>query len=307
MNQDSIKLTQLRAMVAVAESGNFSEAGLHLGVSQSAVSHAIATLEEELGVILFSRGRYGAHITPVGERMLHHARQMLNLLDAMDKEAALAKGLQGGQVGITSIRSVAPHVLPEVIAQFRDRYPGISVALTEYRGDDSIEQALREGRADIGFTCLPTASEFETLELFRDEYIALLPPDAKLNHLPLTWEELATYPMIMPAANDYCSLIIDNHLTQLNQSISPAYRITEDSTIVGMVMRGLGATIIARLAAEPLPADVQIHDLPVPLVRTIRVITLRDALHPPSVYAFLDTLKGSFSYGNVAEGLRIKV
>lgn len=307
MNQDSIKLTQLRAMVAVAESGNFSEAGLHLGVSQSAVSHAIATLEEELGVILFSRGRHGAHITPVGERMLHHARQMLNLLDVMDKEAALAKGLEGGQVRITSIRSVGTHVLPEVIAQFRDRYPGISVALTEYRGDDGIEQALREGRADIGFTCLPTASEFETLELFRDEYIALLPPDAKLKHLPLTWEELATYPMIMPAATDYCSLIIDNHLAQLNQSINPAYRITEDSTIVGMVMRGLGATIIARLAAEPLPADVQIHDLPVPLVRTIRVVTLRNALHPPSVYAFLDTLKRSFSCGNGAEGLRIKV
>ncbi len=307
MNQDSIKLTQLRAMVAVAESGNFSSAGLQLGVSQSAVSHAIATLEEELGVVLFSRGRHGAHLTPVGERMVQHARQMLDLLEVMDKEASLAKGLEGGQVRVTSIRSVGTHVLPEVIAQFRDRYPAISVALTEYRGDDGIEQALREGRADIGFTCLPTGPEFETVELFQDEYIALLPPDAKLNHAPLTWEELATYPMIMPAATDYCSLIIQNHLTQLNQSINPAYRITEDSTIVGMVMRGLGATIIARLAAEPLPADVQVHGLPVPLVRTIRVLTLRDALHPPSVYAFLDTLKRSFSCGTVAEGLGMRV
>ena len=307
MNQDSIKLTQLRAMVAVAESGNFSEAGLQLGVSQSAVSHAIATLEAELGVVLFSRGRHGAHLTPVGERMLQHARQMLDLLEVMDKEASLAKGLEGGQVRVTSIRSVGTHVLPEVIAQFRDRYPAISVALTEYRGDDGIEQALREGRADIGFTCLPTGPEFETVELFQDEYIALLPPNAKLKHAPLTWEELATYPMILPAATDYCSLIIQNHLSQLNQSINPAYRITEDSTIVGMVMRGLGATIIARLAAEPLPADVQVHGLPVPLVRTIRVLTLREALHPPSVYAFLDTLKRSFSCGTVAAGLGMKV
>ncbi|MCG8363635.1 MAG: LysR family transcriptional regulator, partial [Pseudanabaenales cyanobacterium] len=56
-----IKPSQLRALVAVAECGAFGEAAWKLGVTQPTVSHAIATLEEELGVILFSRGRHGAH------------------------------------------------------------------------------------------------------------------------------------------------------------------------------------------------------------------------------------------------------
>ncbi|NJK71999.1 MAG: LysR family transcriptional regulator, partial [Synechococcaceae cyanobacterium SM2_3_60] len=60
----TIKLSQLKMLLAVAEAGNFGEAGLQLGVSQSAVSHAIATLEAELGVILLNRGRYGAQLTP---------------------------------------------------------------------------------------------------------------------------------------------------------------------------------------------------------------------------------------------------
>ena len=58
-----------------------------------------------------------------------------------------------------------------------------------------------------------------------------------------------------------------------------------------MVRRGLGITIIAKLAAEPIPEDVAICTLPAPLQRVIGVITLADALQTPPVFAFLDTLK----------------
>ena len=75
----------------MAEHNNFSEAALHLELSQSAISHAITTLEEELGVLLLARGRHGANLTPVGERVISHARQMLQLLEAMVKEANLVR------------------------------------------------------------------------------------------------------------------------------------------------------------------------------------------------------------------------
>lgn len=290
MNRDNIKLSQLRSLVAVARCGNFGEAGLQLGVSQSAVSHAIASLEEELGVMLFVRGRRGAQLTPVGERMLHHAQQMLQLLDAMEKEASLSKGLQGGSVRIASIRSFATHRLPEIILAFREMYPAIAISLAEHRGDDDIEQSIRAGRADLGITCLPAAPDFEAWDLMQDEYVALFPPDVQVPD-PITWDDLSRYPVILPLESDYCGVLIANHLTQVNQKISAAYRITEDSTMVGMVMGGLGATIMARLAAEPLPSEIQIRHLPVPLIRTIRVEMLADALHPPAVFAFLEKLK----------------
>lgn len=291
INRDNIKLSQLRTLVAVAESGNFGEAGIHLGVSQSAVSHAIATLEADLGVVLFVRGRHGARLTPVGEKILRHAQAMLGLLEAIDREAALAKGLQGGEVRVASFRSIATHVLPEVIADFRKTYPAIALSLTEYRGDYGSEHALREGRVDVGFTCLPLGDEFESWELFRDEYVVLFPPTVTLPDRPLTWEDLAAYPMILPPETDYCSVLIRDHFARLQLPLSAAYHITEDSTIVGMVTRGLGITIMTRLAAEPLPAQIQVRPLPTPLERVICVTVLANALHPPAVYAFLDTLK----------------
>ncbi len=290
MNLEAIKLSQLRALTTIASCGNFSEAALQIGVSQSAVSHAIATLEADLGVVLLSRGRHGATLTPVGARVLQHAQSMLNQLELIGREANLAKGLQGGQVRIGAFRSAATHLLPSVLAEFQKRYPSISITIAEYRGDDGVEQSLREGRVDIGLTCMPTTPEFDAWELWQDEYIALFPPNAKLPD-PITWADLAQYPIIMPPANDYCSILVCGHLNRLEQKLKAAYEIMEDSTMVSMVRQGLGATIMARLAAEPFPAEIQVRALPNPLKRPIRAAVLASALHPPAVYAFLETLR----------------
>lgn len=291
MNLEALKLSQLRSLVTVARCSNFSEAALQLEVSQSAVSHAIASLEEQLGVVLLSRGRHGATLTPIGEQIVNHAQEILRLVEVIGKEARLSKGLEGGQVRVVSFRSAATHLLPGVIAQFRQRFPGISVTLLEGRSDDQVEQCLREGRADIGIVCLPPPADLLTWELMRDEYVVLLPPTVKVPGNRITWEELAKYPLIMPPRNDYCSTLIRGHLTCLNQSMNAAYEIQEDSTIVSMVMQGLGTTIIARLAAEPLPPEIQVFPLPIPLERSIRAAILTDALQPPAVYAFLETLQ----------------
>ncbi|MBD2089606.1 LysR family transcriptional regulator [Microcoleus sp. FACHB-1515] len=293
-NLDQVKLSQVRAFVAVAECSNFGEAGLQLGVSQSAISHAIATLEDQLGVVLLTRGRHGAMLTPAGEQILPHARQMLQVLAAIGNEARLVRGLQGGQVRVSTFRSIATHILPEMIARFRQAYPQVSVSLDLVRGSDGVEQALRQGRADIGFICVPVANpdEFELWELMRDEYVALLPPDTQVDE-PLTWNELARFPLIFPPEEDYCAILIRNHLAQVAPHLKPSYRINEDSAIVSMVMQGLGATIIARLAAAPLPTEARVYPLPDPLDRVIQVATLADALLSPAVYAFLNLVKQS--------------
>lgn len=296
INPYKLKISQLRALVAVADYGNFSEAALQIDLSQSAVSHAIASLEEELGVVLLSRGRNGAHLTPVGERVISQARQVLHLLEGIVKEANREKGLNGGLVRIAAFRSVATHILPTVIARFRSLFPDISVTITEFFDFAGVEQALREGHADIGFTYLPTTEEFETWEILRDDYVALLPPNSRLRNVPLTWEQLAAYPLIVPSTNT-CSIRIRNHLRISDYPLKIAYEVREDSTIVSMVMQGLGAAILPRLAAEPVPAGIQVCRLPIPLERIIGAAVLTNALHTPAVFAFLEALRevGRFS------------
>ncbi|HBB31313.1 MAG TPA: LysR family transcriptional regulator, partial [Cyanobacteria bacterium UBA8803] len=298
INAYKLKISQLRALIAVADCGNFSEAALKLDVSQSAISHAIASLEEELGVILLLRGRHGAHLTPVGERIVAQARQVLQLLEAIVKEADREKGLHGGQVRIATFRSVATHVLPGVMARFLSNLPEIAVTITEHADYLGVEQALREGRADIGFTYLPAGEEFQTWEILRDEYIVLLPPNSELRNAQLTWEQLRTYPLILPPMSNACHLRIHHHLRTLGFPIKAAYEVNEDSTIVSMVEQGLGAAILPRLAAEPLPKNVFFYSLPVPLERIIGAAILRNTLQTPAVFAFLDALRNKGQFNN---------
>lgn len=291
INLNRIKLSQLRALVAIATHGTFSDAALQLELSQSAVSHAIATLEDELGVILLNRGRQGAVLTPVGKEITEEVHKILESLGVICQKAQLARGLQAGQVRVAGFRSVATHILPAVIEQFRNQYPGISVSIDEFNHFHQAEEALRQGRADISFSYLPTSAGFDTLELLHDEYVVLLPPSAKTKTNRLTWEELAQYPLIQTPPGDGCRYKVEAYLQSHRQSMPFAYDVREDSTIVSMVRRGLGASIMARLAAEPIPDDVVVVEPPEPFERVLGVLVLSEALQPPAVFAFLDTIK----------------
>ncbi|MGL5871262.1 MAG: LysR family transcriptional regulator [Xenococcaceae cyanobacterium] len=285
-----MKLSQIQAFVAVAARKNFSEAALDLNLSQPAISHAIATLEEELGVPLFARGRHGAVLTPAGDRILYHARTILKHLEMMQTEANSQRGLHGGQVRIASFRSVATHILPKVIFKFNHKFPDVTVTPIERTSYVDVEHCLRQGKAEIGITYLPSGEEFETFELMRDEYVALLPPNTKLPQQQLTWQDLASYSIVwLPGLP--CGRRLHEHLKTVAPSLPIAYDIQEDSTIVSMVKQGLGAAILARLAAEPIPEEIQVYSLPISLDRVIGVATLTDTLHIPAVFAFLELLK----------------
>ncbi|PSB11760.1 LysR family transcriptional regulator [Pleurocapsa sp. CCALA 161] len=285
-----LKISQLRILVAVADYRNFSEAALHLEISQSAVSHAIATLEAELGVILFNRGRNGADPTPVGEQLILPAKQILELLQKMVTEANRAKGLKGGNVRLVAFRSAATHILPALIAQFRRQFPLIKVSVTDLEENFEIENRLRSGQGDIGIVDLPCSPEFETWEIYRDEYVVLLPRSLKLNQTQLTWEQLAAYPLII-SANNSCSLKIRQSLQRSPKPVNIAYEMKQDSAMTSMAMQGLGAAILPQLAAEPVSEQLKVYSLPVPLERIIKAAVLKDALHTPAVFAFLDVLK----------------
>ncbi|NMF82411.1 LysR family transcriptional regulator [Nodosilinea sp. P-1105] len=286
-----MKLSQLRILVAVADQDTFSEAALHLEMSQSAVSHSISALEEHLGVVLFWRGRHGAKLTPVGERIVDHARMMLQHAEAIAQEADLTRGLKGGQVRVASFRSIAIHLLPDAIAQFSQRYPEIVVNLSEHDNYRQVEKALREGRADIGFTILPTDNDLQTWQILDNEYVALFPPSFKLPGQQLTWADLANHSMIMPPADRIMMRDVYDHIQSLGHKLNVISEVETDTTIVNLVAQGLGATVLPRLAAEPIPPQVQVFSLPVPLTRVIGVAVLADALHTPAIYAFLDVLK----------------
>jgi DNA-binding transcriptional LysR family regulator len=288
--QNQIKLSQLRVLVAVADHENFTEAALELEMSQSAVSHAIAALEERLGIVLFLRGRNGAHLTPIGQQIVDHARVIAYKVDEITKAAESVRGLEGGQVRIASFRSIATHLLPDAITEFHQRFPAIAVSLSEHDDCYQVEQSLREGRADIGFTFMPASEDLEAWEMLRDEYVALFPARFKMDAEQLTWQKLVTQPLIMPPMDAMMRQVYD-HAEACGYPLKVTYAVETDGAIVRLVEQGLGATILPRLAAEPIPDQVKVYSLPTPVVRVIGVTVLANALHSPAIYAFLELLR----------------
>jgi DNA-binding transcriptional LysR family regulator len=290
MDPWKLKLSQIRSLLAVAEHGNFSEAALQLNVTQSTVSHAIATLEEELGVVVFHRGRHGAQLTPVGEQLVRHAQQIKQLLDSMMNAADHERGLKGGTVRIGTFRSIATHVLPEAIARLRQRYPFIQISLLELDELYQLKQALLQGQADVCVAEMICEEAFESIHILDDEYIALLPPNSGLRNAQLTLTDLRTYPLIS-SSHDSCSVRIHRELAQMGKGVEVTYRIRHDSSMTGMVQQGLGIAIMPELAARPIPDGVQVCRLPFAIHRPIGATLLKSALHSPAVYAFLDALR----------------
>ena len=292
--KDKVKLSQLRALATVAETGSFSEAALQLDVSQSTVSHSIAALEEALGIALVHRGRQGATLTPVGDRIFTQAKQVLALTDDMGKEASRARGIAGGQVRVAAFRSLASEILPEAIAHLHQRYSTVQIVITEFDSKRELIDALLDGKADFAVADSIVQGDFENFAIMEDPFIALLPPShiSPVQNRQLTWEDLRKHPII--TSNKDCCRVILPFLQQCEPPIEVAYFIDNDSTSVSMTRQGLGISILPRLAAQPIPPQVRTALLPFSLARPLGISWPKAALLTPAAYAFLDVFKDLF-------------
>jgi len=286
----NMNISQLEILTAVVEHGTFSEAAIHLDISQSAVSRAVAALESELGVPLLARGRFGAKLTPIGERILEPIHKMLHLKAEIEAEVNLAKGFYNSRLRIASFRSAATHLLPANIARFRQLFPHVDVSLEEL-DPAGVEQSLRNGQTDIGLLPLPRSEEFSTWEIAQDEYIVLLPRGQKTPPPKLSWRYLSAYSFILLNYAE-CTEAVKDHWATWQQSYEVAYTIKEDSTIVSMVAQGLGAAVVPKLAALPIPNSVHVSSLPVRLKRRIGVAISANSRPTPAAEQFLDLLQG---------------
>ena len=291
---EKVKISQLRALSAVAATGSFSEAALQLEVSQSTVSHSIAALEEALGVVLIHRGRQKASLTPVGNRIFNQAQQILDLVTGMGKEASRARGVDGGLVRIAAFRSLASEILPGAIAHLHEHHPTVQITITEFDNTQGLLNAILEGRADLGMADLPRQdSEFESFKIMDDPFIALIPPNRLDIQTQLTWEDLRKHPLIT-SPNDCCKAV-KARLQAAQPPITIDYLIANDSTSVSMTRQGLGIAIMPKLAAQPIPSGVRTAQLPFETARPLGLSWLRNAMHTPATYAFLDTFKHLYS------------
>ena len=178
-----MNLAKYQALLSVVESGSLTAAAAQLGLTQSAVSHSINSLEEELGFAVIKRSRAGVKLTNEGERLLPAVRGLLNSAEQLSQVTAAIRGLDSGLVRIGTFPSVAVHWLPGVLKEFQRDYPRVEFKLLN--GDyNDVEQWVRDGSVDIGFVNLPSPLDCECIPLMEDRLMAILPKDSRFASYP---------------------------------------------------------------------------------------------------------------------------
>ena len=289
-----MKLSQIRSFVAVARCGRFSQAAIALDLTQPTVSHAIATLEEDLGVQLLFRGKKGVNLTPAGESVLVHCDRILQSIVDIQQEANRHKSLGSGKIRISAFRGAAAQLLPKIRADFNLKYPQIQIQIFEEKDCPQVEQMVYEGKADLGITILPTAKDLDTIEVLRDDYIVLLPPnlgDISTTGQHLTWTQLLSLSIISYPNQNTCFKQIKHYFEAAGHQFQPAEQVRESDTIVNLVAAGVGAAILPQLSVFHTPQGVTVRQLSQPLQRIVVAATPKEIDLSHAVWAFTDFLQ----------------
>ncbi|MBA0051334.1 hydrogen peroxide-inducible genes activator [Streptomyces sp. AJS327] len=249
-------LAQLRAFAAVADHLHFREAASAIGMSQPALSGAVASLEEALGVRLLERTTRKVLLSPAGERMAARAREVLNAVGELLEEAEAARVPFTGPLRLGVIPTVAPYLLPTVLGLVRDRYPRLDLRVHEEQ-TASLLDGLARGRLDLLLLALPTgAPGLRELPLFDEDFVLVTPeshPCAGRTGLPRS------------ALRELDLLLLDeghcmrDHTLDICREAGVAHGARSGdapvsttaaglSTLVQLVAGGLGVTLLPRTA-----------------------------------------------------------
>lgn len=170
-------LSGYQNILAIAEEGNISKAADRLFMAQSTLSQFLKQTEKELGSILFVRTSTGVRPTYSGEIMIQYARDLLKTYRQMRTELLDIEDLKSGRIelGISTYRG--SYILPRVMKNFREKYPGIHVVTTELNSI-ALERMLIRGELDVGLIALPLQHlESDYQFLMKDEILIVTTTD----------------------------------------------------------------------------------------------------------------------------------
>jgi DNA-binding transcriptional LysR family regulator len=280
--------SELRVLLAVHDRGSFTAAADSLGMTQSAISHAVRGMERKLGTVLFERVRAGTRPTPAGDRAAAHARRILRLYAAM---AAEVRGggpddSLTGPLRIAAFRGAALHLLPAALERLAGRHPGLQLEVRVVRDvGRGTAGEVADGRADLAIATLggstPLPDGLLTGELMTEAYSLVHPSShADPRSLPLIdWpENCSAYTRGWWQAQDWL----------------PRATITaeDDGTVLALVAQGRGMAVMPDLSLADVPASVTVAGLgPGCPTRSIGYATTPELARTAAVRALIRELR----------------
>ncbi|KQR96498.1 LuxR family transcriptional regulator [Williamsia sp. Leaf354] len=287
-----MELYQLRYFHAVADLGGLRAAAENLVVSQSAVSRAIAALESEIGVPLFTRRGRVKELNRYGAAFRESTRDVARTIDIGVSAVRELAGVAAGTVSVGFLHSLGATLVPRAIHEHRRTHDGVGFELHQRSGRDVISD-LAAGVTDL---CISVPGLFdESLDvswtpLYTEKLLVVVPRGHRFaTRKRLRFAELADEAVVALDGEHTLRHVFDAACARFDIAPRITFEGTDIGTLRGLVGGGLG---VALLPSAPAPRD-DVVEIPLGdagVVRVIGVGCIGDRYLPPAAVAFRDTM-----------------
>ena len=292
-------LQQLEYIMAVARHGHFGRAADACNVTQPTLSAMIGKLEEEIGAKLFDRNRQPICPTPVGERVISQAREVLAQADAIKDIVLEEKQSLGGIFRIGILPTIAPYLLPRFFPQLMKKYPRLDIRVREMKTHE-IKAALVQGDIDAGILAtIEGLEDYEQTTLFYEKYVGYVSRyDSLFNKEVIRTSDVAGSPELWLLDEGHCFRDQMVRFCQMKsaQTSQLAYNLGSMETFMRMVESGMGITFIPDLAVQQLGESqkelVRPFAIPVP-TRQLIMITNRNFIRKKLLEVVVNEIRAS--------------
>lgn len=259
---------RLRTFCLVFEMKSFSKAAEAKFLTQSAVSHLIRNLEDELGTALFVRRGKTVSPTPTGRLFYTHAKNIMARYEAMEAEVRDRAGSVRGPLHIGATPTIAAYLLPQVFYGFSRQFPAVLIELSDMNSEKIVEKLL-EGRIEVGFLDIRTVqASLSTEPIAEDEIILIASDDSTLTKINgPTSSDLVAQPFILPEPGSATREFIEGILKGLGivpRQLKIPMILGNPELTVAMVQSGVGISFVSRWAARKALLDGSVRCVELP-------------------------------------------
>ena len=254
---------KIHVLLAAIRTGSFRKAALELNCTQSAVTQAMNSLENELGCKVLQRNHNGIRLTPAGEELLPSLMEADASLTRLAKRAHRIASGASAPLRIGAFSSISSTWLPKVLQEYHALYPKTTFDIQV--GTNTLADWLLKGAVDLALGDPVRCRAFRWFPLMDDAYFAVFPKSLAPECDSISQKALAAYPFVMAPMN-----ALDSYL-----SICPTNQLRvncdDDSTLLSMVAQGIGVTAMPQLCLQKLPEQVRVLELTPPSKRVLGV------------------------------------
>lgn len=283
-------LRQLSYFLAVVDEGTFTAAASAVAVAQPSLSQAVRALEGELGTELFHRVGRNVRLTAAGTALVEPARQALRDADVAREAVRAVAGLEAGRLDLAALPTLAAEPVAGLVGAFTRAHPRVAVRLVSPEDAGSVDDLVRSGECEIGFTELhPDVSGLVQRRLFRQDLLAVFPPGSP-SHDTVGLRALAATPLVTTPPGTSSRRLLDEAFAAAGLTPRVAVEANARDAILPLVLAGAGASLLPRPLTQGAAAQgAVVSAVRPPIYRDVGAIHRPGPLSP-AARAFLDLL-----------------